>query len=84
MLTVKQQEGETLREYVKRFNKAVLEIDKANDQVRMTTFQAGLNNPDLVFSLRKTLPTTMTDPLFKVQKYMNGEDALTANGVNGK
>ena len=66
MLTVKQQEGETLREYVKRFNKAVLEIDKANDQVRMTTFQAGLNNPDLVFSLRKTLPITMTDLLFKV------------------
>ena len=26
----------------------------------------------------------MTDLLFKVQKYMNGEDALTANGVNGK
>ena len=84
MLTVKQQEWETLREYIKRFYKAVLEIDKANDQVRMTTFQAGLNNPDLVFSLRKTLPTTMTDLLFKVQKYMNGEDALTANGVNGK
>ena len=84
MLTVKQQEWETLREYIKRFYKAVLEIDKANDQVRVTTFQAGLNNPDLFFSLRKTLPTTMTDLLFKVQKYMNGEDALTANGVNGK
>ena len=84
MLTVKQQEGETLREYVKRFNKVVLEINKANDHVRMTTFQAGLNNPDLVFSLRKTLPTAMIDLLFKVQKYMNEEDALTANGVNGK
>ena len=84
MLSVKQQEWETLREYIKRFYKAVLEIDKANDQVRVTTFQAGLNNPDLVFSLRKTLPTTMTDLLFKAQKYMNREDALTANGVDGK
>ena len=27
LLTVRQQEGETLREYVKRFNRAVLEID---------------------------------------------------------
>ena len=61
LLTVKQQEGETLREYVKRFNKAVLEIE----QVIMTTFQAGLNNPDLVFSLGKTPPTVMTDLLFK-------------------
>ena len=37
-LTVKQQEGEALRKYVKCFNKAVLEIDEANDQVIMTTF----------------------------------------------
>ena len=44
LLTVKQKEGETLREYVKRFNKALLEIDEANDQVIMTTFQAGLNH----------------------------------------
>ena len=54
------------------------------DQVLMTTFQAGLNNPNHVFSLGKTLPTKMTDLLFKAQKYMNGEDALTANGVDGK
>ena len=58
---------------MKRFNKAVLEIDKPNDQVIMMTFQAGLNNPDLVFLLGKTPPTSMTDLLFNAQKYMNGE-----------
>ena len=73
-----------MKEYVKCFNKAVLEIDEANDQVIMTTFEAGLNNPNLVFSLGKTPPTTMTDLLFKAQKYMNREDALTANGIDGK
>ena len=62
----------------------MLEIDEANNQVIMTTFQAGLNNPDLVYSLGKTPPTTMIDLLFKAQKYINGEDALTANGVDGK
>lgn len=50
----------------------------------MTTFQAKLNNPDLVFSLGKTPPTSMTDLLFKAQKYMNEEDALTAKGLMGK
>ena len=65
LLTMKQQEGETLKEYVKRFNKAVLEIDEVDDQVIMTTFQAGSNNPDLFFSLGKTPPTTMIDLLFK-------------------
>ena len=62
----------------------MLEIDEANNQVIMTTFQAGLNNPDLDFSLGKTPPTIMTNLMFKAQKYMNGEEALTANGVEGK
>ena len=84
LLTVRQQEGETLREYVKRFNKAMLEIDEANNQVIMATFQAGLNNPDLVFSLGKTPPTSIIDLLFKAQNYMNGEDALIAKGLMGK
>lgn len=65
------------------FNKAVLKIDEADGQVIMTTFQIGLNNPDLVFSLGKTPPTSVTD-LFQAQKYMNGEDALTVKGLIGK
>ena len=50
----------------------------------MTTFQAGLINLDLVFSLGKTPPTLMTDLLFKAQKYMNGEDALIVKGLTSK
>ena len=84
LLTIRQQEGESLRDYMKRFNKAMLEIDEADDQVRMMTFQAGLNNPDVICLLGKTSPTSMTDLPFKAQKYMNGEDALTAKGLKGK
>nr|XP_023913993.1 uncharacterized protein LOC112025558 [Quercus suber] len=84
LLTVRQQEGESWRDYVKRFNKAVLEIDEADDQVIMTTFQAGLNNPDFIFSLGKTLPTSIMNLLFKAQKYINGEDTLTVKGLMGK
>ena len=84
LLTIRQQEGKSLRDFVKRFNKAVLKIDEANDQVIMTTFQAGLNPPDIVFSLGKTPPTSMTDLLFKAQKYMNGEDALMTKGLSRK
>ena len=50
----------------------------------MTTFQARLINPDLVFSLGKNPSTSMTDLLFKAQKYMNGEDVQTAKGLMGK
>ena len=73
-----------MRDYVKRFNKAILEIDEANDQVIMMNFQVGLNNPDLVFSLGKMPPTSMTDLLFKAQKYMNAEDAFPTKGLKGK
>ena len=69
---------------MKCFNKAVLEIDETDNQVIMANFQAGLNNPDLVFSLGKTPPTSMIDLLFKAQNYMNGEDALIAKGLMGK
>ena len=67
---------------MKHFNKALLEIDEADDQVIMTTFQAWLNNPNLVFSSGKIPPTLMTGLLFKAQQYMNGEDTLTAKGEN--
>ena len=50
----------------------------------MTTFQVGLINPDLVFSLGKTPLTSMTNLLFKAQKYMNREDMLTAKGLTSK
>ena len=73
---------EALREYVN--NKVVLKIDEVDDHVIMTIFQARLNNPDLVFFLGKTSPTTMIDLLFKAQKYMNKKDALTANGIDSK
>ena len=49
-----------MREYVKRFNKAVLEIDEDDVQVIMTTFQAGLINLDLVFFLGKS-PLNLDD-----------------------
>ena len=73
-----------MREYVKCFNKAMLEIDEIEDQVVMMTFQVGLNNLDLVFSLVKTPPTLMTNLMFKAQKYINGEDSLIAKGLIGK
>ena len=62
----------------------MFEIDEPDNQVIMMTFQAGLNNLYLVFSLGKTPPTLMTDLLFKAQKYMNGKNTLTAKGLMGK
>ena len=41
-MTIKQGERESLRLYVKQFNKEVLEVDETKDKVQLTTFKVGL------------------------------------------
>ena len=78
MLTIRQGERETLRLYVKRFNRETLEVDKADDKVQLMTFKAGLKSREFVASLVKNPPKTMANMLLKAQKYMNAKDALAA------
>ena len=63
--TVKQEAGESLRMYVTRFNKEVLQADEAKDQVLLTTFQARLRSEDFLFSITKNPQATIADQLFK-------------------
>ena len=82
LLTIKQDEKETLRSYVTRFTRGMLEVDESDDKVQLTTCKAGLKSRDFLVSLAKNPPKTMAKALLKAQKYMNAEDALVAiNGV---
>ena len=67
-----------MRSYVKRFTRETLEVDEADDKVQLATFKAGLRSRDLMASLAKNPPKTMTKMLLKVQKYMNAKDAVAA------
>ncbi|XP_030922916.1 uncharacterized protein LOC115949778 [Quercus lobata] len=78
LLTIKQREKETLRSYVKLFTWETLEVDEADDKMKLTTFKAGLKSREFVVSLAKNPPKTIAEMLLKAQKYMNVEDALTA------
>ena len=42
LLNIQQAEGESLRQYVTRFNKELLQVDETESQVILTTFQAEL------------------------------------------
>ena len=81
LLTIKQGEKETLRSYVTRFFRGMLEVDETDNKVQLTTFKAGLKSRDFVTSLAKNPPKTMAEVLLKAQKYMNAEEALAA--ING-
>ena len=76
LLTIRQGEKETLKSYVKRFTQETLEVDEADNKVQLTTFKARLKSRDLMASLAKNPPKTMTKMLLKAQKYMNAEDAV--------
>ena len=63
---------------MKRFTRETLDVDETNDKVQLTTFKVGLRSRDLVASLTKNPPKTMTEMLLKAQKYMNAKDAVAA------
>ncbi|XP_023905141.2 uncharacterized protein LOC112016915 [Quercus suber] len=80
LLTIKQEEKETLKSYVKCFTRETLEVDEADDKVQLTTFKARLRSREFITSLAKKPPKTMVEMLLKAQKYMNPEHALAAIG----
>ena len=67
-----------MRSYITRFNKEALSIDEAEDKILVATFTNGLRKDNLLFSLYKNNPKTMSEVLYRATKYMNAEDALLA------
>ena len=67
-----------------QFNKELLQVDEAEDQVILTTFQARLLPEDFFFSITKSPQRTVAELLQKAQKYMNAGDAVLAKEMKGK
>ena len=80
LISIKQQEDETLRSYITRFNKEAFSIDKAGDKILIAAFTNGLWKGKFLFSFYKNDPKTMLKVLYRAIKYMNAEDALLAKG----
>ena len=78
LMSIKQQEEETLRSYITRFNKEALSINEANNNILVAAFTNGLRKGKFLFSLYKNDPKTMFEVLYRATKYMNAEDALLA------
>ena len=76
LMSIRQQEDETLRSYIAHFNKEVFSIDEADDKIIMAIFTNGLQKGKFLFSLYNNNPKTMSDVIYRATKYMNVEDAL--------
>ena len=78
LLTIKQGSQESLRSYVQRFNVESLKVDIPAEKFPITAFIAGLGvqSKYLMFSISKNPQASMVEVLAKVEKYINGEEAL--------
>ena len=78
LLTIKQSPQENLKSYVQRFNVESLRVDIPDDKFATTAFIAGLGvqSKDLMFFISKNTQASMAEVLAKVEKYINGEEAL--------
>ena len=63
---------------MQRFNAESLKIDIPDEKLAITAFIAGLGmqSKDLMFSISKNPQASMAEVLAKVEKYINGEEAL--------
>ncbi|XP_073057035.1 uncharacterized protein [Primulina eburnea] len=75
LFEVKQSGDESLRAYIRRFNKASLEVPACAPETKTTAFTQGLKEGDFFRSLVKKQPGNFEDLLSRAEKYINMEEA---------
>ncbi|KAL0455806.1 UNVERIFIED_CONTAM: hypothetical protein Slati_0919800 [Sesamum latifolium] len=75
LFSIRQKEGESLKDYLLRFNTAALEVPSATQEVKASAFAQGLMDRDF-FKLLAKKPATKFDVLLaRAAKYINMKDA---------
>ncbi|XP_057506544.1 uncharacterized protein LOC130789750 [Actinidia eriantha] len=69
---------ERLKDYVKRFNQAILEVDNPSDKVVIMAMMEGLRPGPLFDSLSKNVPETLSALQNKADKYIAAEELAEA------
>jgi len=77
-VSLKQNHGEYLKDFVSRFNMEALSIENFDHSVAMVAFQNALRPDPFAQSLDKTPPLTFTDILDWAMKYINAEEVMQA------
>ncbi|GFY90260.1 hypothetical protein Acr_07g0004570 [Actinidia rufa] len=78
LFTIHQKENESLKEFVKRFNQAILEVEDPSDKVIIMAMMEGLRPGPLFDSLSKNVPETLSALQSKADKYIAAEELAEA------
>ncbi|GFZ09055.1 hypothetical protein Acr_20g0008630 [Actinidia rufa] len=73
LFTAHQKETESLKDFVKRFNQAVLDVEDPSDKVIIMAMMEGLRPGPLFDSLSKNIPETLSTLQSKADKYIAAE-----------
>ncbi|GFZ11025.1 hypothetical protein Acr_22g0004230 [Actinidia rufa] len=78
LFTIHQKETECLKDYVKWFNQAVLEVEDPSDKVVIMAMMERLRPGPLFDSLSKNVPETLSTLQSKADKYIAAEELAEA------
>jgi hypothetical protein len=74
----RQQPGESLREYIRRFSKQCTELPNITDSDVIGAFLAGTTCRDLVSKLGRKTPTKASELMDVATKFASGQEAVEA------
>ena len=77
LFTAHQKETKNLKDYVKRFNQAFLEVEDPSDKVVVMAMMDGLCQGPLFDSLSKNVPEILSTLQSKADKYIAAEEGTT-------
>ncbi|XP_052181996.1 uncharacterized protein LOC127794786 [Diospyros lotus] len=81
LVSMKQNQGEPLKDFVSRFNMEALSIENFDHNVAMVAFQNALRPGPFAQSLAKMPPITFMDILGRATKYINAKEVMQAKRV---
>ncbi|XP_075524500.1 uncharacterized protein LOC142556889 [Primulina tabacum] len=79
LFMVKQILEESLKAYIRRFNRVALDVPSCASENKTTAFTQGLTEGEFFRSLTKKTPGDFEDLLARVEKYINMEEAQKQN-----
>ncbi|XP_073121117.1 uncharacterized protein [Henckelia pumila] len=78
LVEIKKLNEESLRAYIKKFNRVALEVPACAPETKITAFTQGLREGEFFRSLVKRAPRCFEDLLARAEKYINMEEAQVA------